>query len=296
MVTQPVEPDTSALEPAGDGLDFEITDSTSPEQRALEAKALAEADEDSGEVPQPEAEQAPEAAPAETPAPSAQTPSPEPTPEPTPEPKPVRTYSQEEVSKMQSAWMRQIQTQQQAARAAQEQLEKFNLDATVEAALRQQERELTPEYGAEDARKIVRAPANAQAVREAAELKQQVAREKAERESQSQQQEQQAKLIVAGQLMQQHSLPPEDFDLLISAADPNGMVRLAQRLAKQAQAQQQQDIKARVPRETAATKPENGASPGSGPLNHDQMLARVRQKPMKDWTDAEHNFMRTGRV
>lgn len=306
MVTQPVEPTQQALEPTGSGLDFEITDSTSPEQRALEAKALSEADEDSGEVQSPEAEQAPTPAPAETPQPSAQT-------EPASEPKPPRLEDSPEWRKAQASWQKQVDEAKKRAEAAErraaEREAKENLEAKVEAELRRQEARHSAQFGEDEARRLARDPENVRLVRDNAEKSQQL--EQAQQESRNSAVREGTTHLAnfINKLRADHGLDDEDTRALALYVTPStftddasymatgeAIALAASRFAKAKQTQQQQAIKGRVPPETAATKPENGASPGSAARTPNQELARIRAKPSWEWTEAELKFMRTGRV
>ena len=260
-----------------------------------------------GEAPAPESE-----APAEAP-PVSQTPTPvePPKAEPQPEAPKVRTYSEEEWRKAQSSWQRQIQAEKDRAAAAQKQLDAFNLDAEVEMRLRRQEAKYEAQYGADDARKIVRDPDNVQSVKASVQAEQQL-KQAQETERQYASATRQSLLgQFINQTVTQNQLEPDDAQALMALVTPaalsdndaflatgNAIGALAARLGSKTRttAAAEQAKRKLVPPETAATKPETGASPGSGPMNHDQMLARVRQKPSWEWTDKEREFMRTGRV
>lgn len=293
MVSQQIDESPQGLQPSAGGLpEFRILDSTSTEQLELESELDVEAgqveiedvdgaDAEREEAPRRGVAEAPveQAAVRETPAPA------------------VRTFSQDEVAKMQSAWMRQIQQSERDRVAAEEDRDRFNLDAEVESRLRQQEAQLAAQYGEEDARKIARSPDNVDAVRNERTLSQENGRLRAAFASQQVTQEQQAKGIVAQQLMSQHGLQTDDYGLLLETTSVQGMQSLARRLSNQtlANRQQRQEKLARVPAETRETALETGHSNGAAPESFERRLTRIRQKPSYEWTDSEYEFMRNGR-
>lgn len=197
----------------------------------------------------------------------------------------TRTFSQEEVSKMQSAWSRQVQDAQRAAEQAQARLNSFNSEAQVEAALRQQERQLAATHGTERARSMVRQPANVNAVKQQQRMAQENALLKLGTMYRANQEESRAKGVVAQQLMQRHGLPESDLATLLGTSSPSAMVQVAKRLASSSRT-------ARVPAETAATQLESGLSVGAGDESEDQRLDRVLNKMGGDWTESELRFMK----
>ena len=197
----------------------------------------------------------------------------------------TRTFSQEEVSKMQSAWSRQVQDAQRAAEQAQARLSSFNSEAQVEAALRQQERQLAATHGTERARSMVRQQANVNAVKQQQRMAQENALLKLGTMYRANQEESRAKGIVAQQLMQRHALPETDLATLLGTSTPGAMVQVAKRLASSSRT-------ARVPAETAVTQLESGVSVGAGDESEDQRLNRVLNKMGGDWTESELRFMK----
>ena len=291
MVTERLSRDASQQgpSPADGGLDFEIVDSTSAGQRQQERELLADAGADAGQPveqarPQPEDQAPPEPQPETEKAPGET--------QPKPEQRGGRTYSQEEVSKMQAAWARQVQQARRNAEQADRQLKQFNLDASVEAAMRQQEQQLSSRMTPEQAREAVRSPQNAQLVRRALVSQHALLVAEAGRRHAADQQEKQAKYIVAQTLMRQHGVPEEDFATLSSAPTPSAMVQLARRLGGNSG----EAMLSRVPPETPETELENGYYAGPAPENESRRLGRIRSKPSWEWTDADLRFMRTGEV
>lgn len=308
MTTERQQPTQELDEPA-DGLDqFEITDNTSDEQRALEAQALSELDGDDepGEVPQ--AEQESEAPPEAQPV--SQTP-PEPEAEPTPEPEPTpqpRLEDSPQWKKAQASWQKQIDAERNQRLEAQKKLDAFNLETEVEARLRRQEAKLEPTYGADDAKRIARDPDYVAQVRAAVEGENAV---KQAQETQKQSLVYTRQNILHGyvdNVVKGYGLDAEDGEALLSLITPAALndgdaatqvgiaiQNMSARLAKQrnSQAAAQKAVRDRVPAETPATRPETGRSPGDAPESNERKLARIRQKPSWEWTEDDLKFMRS---
>ena len=268
--------------------DFEIIDETSSEQVAVEQQVIAgqpitESREDSNL--EPAGEPIEESAPAETPAPA---PVGQPTP-PAPQAptQPIRTYSQEEYSRAQAAWERQIAEARKESTAAQQRMAQFDLDTAVETQLRGQEQNLESSLGEDEARRVVRTPENEQEVRSGVEAKQQLAQYQAAFAAQDVQQEQQAKYQVMDGFARQYNLSQDDLKVLLSINDPHAMEAAAARLGSGGAPM--------VPPENPQTQLESGVPSASAPESSDALIERLNNTPAWDWTESDERFMRTGR-
>ena len=268
------------------GLEFEITDSTSSEQVAREQMLLSDNATETESVesqaprqpgPDDGGEQRHPVDPGnESPAQVSKR----------------RTYSQEEVSKMQAAWSHQIEDARKTAVQAGDQLRQFNLDAAVEAMLRKQESELATSIGTEQALKLTRSPQNTSLVRQSLLSQQRLAEAESARNAAEAQQEAQAKFVVANALIREHGLTQDDFEILSMAHTPAAMQKLARRLVGKHDAA----MRERVPPETPETELENGFRAGPAPESADRRLERIRSRPSWEWTEADLRFMKTGEV
>ena len=292
MVSETLTEDASRLTlgAAENDLVFEIVDETSSEQVAREQRLLA-TDQREDATSDPQARQQPQTEqhvePLEEPKPAATE-----IDEPVQRPAEHRSYTQDEVSKMQAAWARQIEDARRSASQAGEQLQQFNMDAAVEAMLRKQEQELTTSVGAEQAEKLARSPQNASIVRQSIANQQRLMQSEAGKSAAVEQQERQAKFIVAQSLMRENGVSLDDFELLTSASTPASMKRLALRLGgKDASA-----MRNRVPPENPQTELENGYHTGPAPESADRRLERIRAKPSWEWTESDLRYMKTGEV
>lgn len=268
--------------------DFEIIDETSPEQVAVEQQVLAGrpiTESREGSSPEPVDEPVKESAPTEMPAsaPAGETTPPAPQ-APT---QPIRTYSQEEYSRAQAAWERQITEARKQSEAAQQKIAQFDLNASVETQLRAQEINLEPTLGQDEARRIVRTPENEQEVRSGVEAKQQLAQYEAAFAAQEVQQEQQAKYQVIDGFARQYKLSQNDMKVLLSINDPYAMEAAAARLGSNGASM--------VPRENPQTQLESGVPSASAPESPDALIERLNNTPAWEWTESDERFMRTGR-
>lgn len=268
--------------------DFEIIDETSPEQVAVEQQVMAgqpitESREDSNL--EPAGEPIEESAPAGMPAPA---PVGQPTP-PAPQAptQPTRTYSQEEYSRAQAAWGRQIAEARKENAAAQQRIAQFDLDTVVETQLRSQEANLESSLGEDEARRVIRTPENEQAVRSGIEAKQEVAQYKAAFAAQEVQQEQQAKYQVMDGFARRYGLSQDDLKVLLSIDDPHAMEAAAARIGSGGAPM--------VPPENSQTQLESGVPSASAPESSDALIERLNNTPAWDWTESDERFMRTGR-
>ena len=268
--------------------DFEIIDETSPEQVAVEQQVLA-GRPITESLPvsdlEPVTEPIGEPASVETPAPvspAQATPS-----APQAPTQPIRTYSQEEYSRAQAAWERQITEARKQSEAAQQKIAQFDLSTSVETQLRAQEMNLEPTEGEDEARRIVRTPENQQEVRSGIEAKQQVAQYQAAFAVQEVQQEQQAKYQVIDGFARQYKLSQDDTKVLLAINDPYAMEAAASRLGSGGAPM--------VPRENSQTQLESGVSSASAPESSDALIERLNNTPAWDWTESDERFMRTGR-
>ena len=274
--------------------DFQIIDETTPAQIAIEEKVMA------GEpVPQeetPPAEPAVAAAPPVA-APPVAPPKPPTPPEQPPAPAP-RTYSEEQVRQMQSSWDRQIAQERQRAQTASKQLQEFDLNASVEAHLRTQERQLETSIGADEARKVVRTPDNERQVREGISAQQRVRVLEEQASAAQNEQEFNARVVTARLFTQQYGVAADDAELLLSAQTPVQMERLAKNLGSTGKATTEaaKSLREQVPVETPQTKLESGMSGTGAPESLERMGERLNSVPSWEWTEREREFMRTGRV
>lgn len=277
--TQSESPSLRDLAPAGGGTDFQIVDETSAEQVESERKLLNN---------KPQNAPRPENQPHRQPRSEANA-QPDTTDKRTLSEASQRTFTQDEVSKMQAAWSRQIGEARKTAEQATEQVQSFNLDAAVEANLRKQESQLAPGVGTEEARRRARSPENQSLVRERIASQHQLLQAEVGRRQAAVQQERQAKFVVARTLMQEHGLSADDFEVIASASTPQAMVKLARRLAPRDAA-----MRDRVPPESHETQLENGIYAGPATETGDKKLERIRSRPSWEWSDADLRYMQTG--
>ena len=266
-----------------------ILDSTPAEQVAIEEKVIAGEPLPSEEAPVAEAPEPVAAAPVVVPpvVPPAVFPAPTP-----------RTNSEEQVRQMQSSWDRQIAQERQRAQEASKRLQEFDLNASVEAHLRQQERQLEPSIGAEEARKVVRSPENERQAREVVGAQQENRVLKEQSRAAGAEQEFNAMVVTAQLFSQRYGVPAEDAELLLSAPTPVHMEKLAKKLGSKAVATTEatKTVRGQVPVETPQTKLESGMSGTGAPESIDRMAERLNTVPSWEWTEREREFMRTGRV
>ena len=269
--------------------DMVIVDETSPEQVAVEAKIA------SGQKPDAEPEAPVEKAPepvVETPVAEAPTPPAPPTVEAVKPVQQARVFTEEQVRQMQSSWDRQIAQANRVAAEHQKRLQEFDLNTAVEAHLRTQEKQLEPTLGAEEARRVVRSPDNERAVKESFSDRQELKTMK-EREAQLvQEQELQAKSTIAWRLSQMYGVSDQHAGLLMSVSEPAHMEALAKTLGNQARA----SVRTQVPVETHKTRLESPTPSSPGVESFDRRLERINQTPSSEWSDADWEFMRTGRT
>lgn len=298
MVNQQLEEKSSqGLEQDSDGLDdFQVVDSTSEEQRQIEAELDNEISqsEETQAVADVDGERVPMGRDTERqvqPGSQIQAPAKPEVEQPSTTQPQERLFTQAEISKMQSAWMKEIQA---AKFEAQKARETYEFNTAVEDQLRQQEEQYAAQYGEDEARKAVRNQQNVAKVRADVEMQQENKRLREQMTQQQSSVEQQAKQIVAGQVMQQFGLQQTDYEIIMSASTPQAMALLGQRLGQQQtqQRQQRDGQRARVPAETRNTSLETGRSTGAAPESWEQKLNRIRQKPSWQWTDDEIRFMR----
>ena len=269
--------------------DFEIEDTTQPEQLSREAAVL------TGEAP-PSTEEAPEAPETQTPAEPAETPAAQaepaaPATPPAPQP---RTYTEEEVRQLRESARGRIEAERRQAQEAQRQLRDVNREAMVEAALRSEEARLAPTMGADEARAFVRDPSRVNTVRQNY-VAQDRLREIEERLTATGiEQEQGAKIELSLRLAREHNIAAEDQELLLSVATPEAMVKMAKRLGTQAagQAKAVAERRAMVPAETKATSLESGVSGSASPESDDARSERLNMTPSWEWTDADYDYMK----
>lgn len=288
------EPEEELGPEGDDGLgDVEIIDETSPEQLARErAKAPVEDESDSDEdkPDQPEA-QAPED---ETPPQSEEQPE---SPPEAQQPQP-RTYTQEEFQKAQAAWTRQIQERE-------EQLQKFNMDAAVEAQIRNLEKQWAPQLGEDEARAQARDPRVKQELEKRYVANQELQQLKARVAHQDfREATQEAVMGMAGwlkQLKAEHHLTDTDLREMAeyipdaTYEDERTYTQMGVRLKKMAMQREKLRKSQRVPPETERTRLESGHPSGNGRETAAQRIERLNFTPIEEWSEADEQFMRTGR-
>lgn len=268
-------------EPTGDDQDFVIEDNTNPDQLAREAavgtpgpEAVAPPDSESPAETTPEPQQAQ--------APEAQTPK-------TPTP-PTRSYTEEDVRRLQSAKDREVAAERRRAWEAQQQLNSVNLEAQAEAYLRTEEQRLAQQLGPDEARQFVRSPERTKAVRDHYTSQQKMAELQQREQMMGLEQELQAMVITARHFIQTHNIAEEDQELLLTATTPQAMEKIAKRLGRKAQ--QTASRRDAVPPENRNTALESGMSGTSAPESEDRRVERLNETPSWEWSDDDIRFMR----
>lgn len=290
--TQPVE---ELGQDGDDGLDpIEIDDQTSEEQLAIEAQA----DEKPTDEKESESTDGDEPAQPEDRAPEPETPS-----EPEPELPQQRTYTEEEVEQLK----RQIQSaRDREVEQYRQQVEKFNMDAAVEAHLRQIEQGLVQsnQMDEQEAHERVFTEANRQQARKELEQAKKL-QEYEQREQRRQFDDDQRKAYelfggYAKQVQEKLSLDRDDMEILISQVPEqwqslDHLERFSQTFAQQAIRLSRRKKASRVPNGTPQTRLETGHSSGNGRESVTQRIARLNETDVTEWSEADEKFMRTGR-
>jgi len=271
MVTKQVE-STPSGEPQAEVSDnLIVEDTTTPEVLAQEAafwRGDNVDDEPAVESPEPAVpEAAEEPAPAGIPEPVVEAPPPDVTP--------TRTFSQEEWSKRESAYRRQVEDVRRELEGIKQRDVQQSIDAEVETTLRSHEQQLTQSLGPEEAARVVRDPSRVEQVRRGIEANKQL--------GQMQQQAQNAERIAATQLLHgyidnvrgTHGLTKAQAERLQSVINPgsfasreafmatgNAIDVLGAELAQGAKAQQELEKLrlSRVPAGSRTTRLETGES------------------------------------
>mgnify|MGYP001608542902 CR=1 FL=1 len=270
-----------------DSPDLVIEDSTQPEALAAEAEVLA------GRTPQPqEAAQltdtpAPVVEPATTPEPVAAAPA-------TPTPAAPRTYTAEEVRRIQAADRGRIEAARKQAEDAQRRLGEMNLDAQVEAYLRQEEQKLAPTMGEDEARAFTRSPDRTKQVRDHYNAQQQLREIEAQRTNDNFEREVGAMVQTALMFQTKYNVAQDDMEVLMATTTPAAMEKAARRLSRASaeKAKAAADLKAQVPPESKSTSLETGVSGTSAPESEDTRIERLNMTPSWEWTPGDVKFMR----
>lgn len=301
MVTKQEDTSQQNLQDGDGGLpEFNIQDSTPSEQLEIEAELDSEleqspeqqeqATEQTTEQVETGAEQGvqPESQPGASEEPSTQV--------ETPEQPQTRTYSDEEVRKIQAAKDAEVARANAELQQLREAEAQRRIEQSTESALVDQEAQLASSIGAEEARRLVRTRQNVAAVKQGQEAIQRAGQLQQQNAEILQQQEVFAKQTVAQQMVNQYGLQAEDLDLLTGTANPAAMQNLAKRLSTYTlqQRKDQQAQRQRVPAETQDTQLTNGHSTGAASETPEQALKRISAMPGYEWSEADAKFMRDG--
>lgn len=304
MVQRSTSAETAPETSENDPLAFEMDDSTPTEVQAEEARFFGEFAEESAEPESTEQgasetdEAGAEAEPSESPQQAEQQPQ-----EPAEEPQPESTvFTEEQVREREAAAKAAVQAAKDKELAERDrrlaELEKrvqsFDLDKEVEAELRRQEARLEPQYGSEEARRIVRSQDNVDTVRQGREAQLQLKQAEAQQRIYAEQQEQYAKATVAQQFMQQYNVSGDDLEVLMATTTPQAMEQVAKRLgsANVQRSEKSAQTKEAVPRETPETALENGRSTTQAPTNEDDRVDQLlNTKTYDQMSDEEYELV-----
>jgi len=205
---------------------------------------------------------------------------------PEPEPSAERTFTQDEWSKRDSAWRRQDAEKEKRLLALEQQSQANQAETYVEQAAQQTEANLTPTYGAEEARRLARDPAAMQGYRAAIEnlqLKQVI-------QQQETQSEAQAKAMSVQHFVTLHNVADADRELLATAGSPEAMDALAKRLGNPAPAARPAPrVESKVPA-GSAERLETGESTAPA-LNNEARMNQINDKHQSEWNEADVKFM-----
>lgn len=207
----------------------------------------------------------------------------------------------EQTRGLQSTYDTRIAAAERAARIAQEQNDKFNLEASVETQLRQQERGLAREMGEEAAKQFVRSPENQEAIRSTFTQKAENSRLQLSVEQQTIQNRGQNMSGWLNKLQQDHGLSDEDVVALSrtvtkeSLSTDESWIQTGEALglmAERLKAAKTPSKKTLVPPETPETVPSDGRSTSDAPSDDNSLTASAQEKPLWAWTKEEHAAMR----
>jgi len=207
----------------------------------------------------------------------------------------------EQTRGLQSRYDTEMAAASKAARLAQEQNDKFSIDAQVEAQLRRQEQGLAPEMGEDVAKKYVRNTENEESIRTA--FTQKVENERLQESLTHQQTNARGQYLTGwvGRLQQEMKLTDSDVTALRSVITPASLVNEESWIqtgeaigvmAEQLKTARAPSMKTQVPPETPETVPGSGRSSSETPSNDDTLTASAQEKPVWAWTKEEHEAMR----
>ena len=199
-------------------------------------------------------------------------------------PEQSRTYTQDEFEKMQSSFGKQVAEAQRAAQEAAQRLESYDVSSEVEARVRQQESQLVPLIGQEEASKIARSPEQVRQITEAITSQRQLQQLAAQSQQQNVQTENFAKIQAAQIIAKENNLSEQQAETLLVAADPAGMEMLAKQLAPNNQGA--------VPPETQVTQLGTGRSSTAAPPDQQRITQSAMNKPATQWSESEYEALR----
>ena len=159
------------------------------------------------------------------------------------------------------------------------------VSAAVEAHFRAQEQELLPTVGAEEARRLVRAPNNAQQVQNYYNAQAQLALQQLKEADNAKLLDHAGKQFAKDEFSRKYGLAEEDAETLLEARSPEGMERIASRLASKRKEERQTP---RVP--SVKLQPTDQTAPPKEDVW--QALAAAEDKSWSDMTPAERDASR----
>ena len=195
-----------------------------------------------------------------------------------------RTYSEDEFQKMQSSFGKQVAEAQRAAQEAAQRLESYDISSEVEARIRQQESQLVPMIGQEEASKIARDPEQVRQVTESITAQRQLQQLAEQSQAQGVQTENFAKIQAAQLLARENGLSEQQAQTLLVASDPTGMEMLAKQLAPNNQGT--------VPPETQVTQLGTGRASTAAQPDQQRIAQSAMNKPATQWSDSEYEALR----
>ena len=209
----------------------------------------------------------------------------------------VKRLIDERTAAIQSSADKRVAEEQRQRRLAEERNEQANLEARIEATLRQQEATLTESMGEEDARSYVRG-ANADNVKaqltnaaENTRLKQETAQAGAQNRAVWMRE-------WLSEVQQRNSLSLEDVTALQSMVTAESLqsddafVVVGDAISKVAERLKGRTTGTVVPRGTPGTNPGTGRSTNNSPTTDAILTASAREKPAWQWDQAEQAAMR----
>ena len=209
----------------------------------------------------------------------------------------VKRLIDERTAAIQSAADKRVAEEQKQRRLAEERNNQVDLEARIEATLRQQEASLAESMGPEDARQYVRG-ANADNVKaqftneaEISKLRQETARASSQNRAVWMRE-------WLGEVQRINSLSNEDVLALTSMVSADSLrsdeafVAAGDAISKVAERLKSRNPGTVVPRETPGASPGTGRSTNNSPSSDDSLTESARNKPAYNWTPAETAAMR----